>query len=1105
MVSGHRSHPPAFFICFFLAFLCPKVSADFIGLDRNGDLLCDSPSDMGVATGVAGVRDTFDLFMDASVGIFSWGCTFCVNDSNSIIIDTFLYNAPQNWTQIDLHSVTVPLELRAFFPRAKCLIAQAVDFDLTNPIQLPARLGSFAYEIAEATCVGFVIDGSLSGYFSTGLQSVVFDNPADVCSQQPCGLSLTVNGVSPECPVPPGHVGETYPGEVVFTAAGGSPPYTWSQTGMPTGLDIDPPTGEVVGTPTTMGDFSFVATVTDSLGDQASRACSLVIVEDVMVDPDNPACPLPHGMRTEPYSESVQFKALGGAPPYIWSSVGLPTGMAIISNTGFVVGIPANTGKYVFTVTVADSELKQFASTDSRTCSMRVFRELKVGTLQPECPIPPATPGEPYPAGTTFQASGGLPPYGWTASGLPTGIFISPSGEISGQTNETGPFLFTVTVTDSLGQSDNRECSIDAGFPVLIDTLDPICPLPFVLRGAPIPAAYSFHFFEGIPPIGWSASGLPPGVTIDPGSGQLVGSATSVENYPFTVSVTDKYVTSSRDCALRVVDPLQIDESVPACPLPTSDPNEPYPAGSVFSANGGLNPYIWSQAGLPGGMLIDSLSGEIGGTPLEAGTFLFEVSAVDQLGLTDTVSCEVTIGPSFLGFDRNGDMLCDPSVDLGTILAPIGSVDTLDLFIDGFASTTSWACTFCLLDSNSVLLDTFIYNTPPAWTDIPLQSAAVPAELQSQYPLMNCFIVQSTDFSFTEPVAIPSTLGSLIYEVASEPCVGFLLHGPGSGYLSTELEPVIFTDPHSTCGTYSDCAVTVAIDEQDPVCPLPQAKRNQPYVAPGPFIAAEGFPPFTWSQVGLPSGLDIDPQTGLVSGTSSAGRGTYPFTVTMQDEFDRVATRECRVRLCAGALCTFFPMQVEIGGITLVEQEAGVRVNWTVVDVSQFLRVHLIGGPAPSGDYEVLATEDVSLLSGGAGFVYFDSIAPLDREYYLQGDLITGGVETYGPVLRVSATGLPGSEVPAPGKLTIRSEPNPFNPTTTLSFALSGAGHVRLDIYDARGSHVKRLVDESLLSGAHQIVWGGKRSGGSAAPSGIYFARLRVGDKRVVTKLVLIR
>ena len=77
--------------------------------------------------------------------------------------------------------------------------------------------------------------------------------------------------------------------------------------------------------------------------------------------------------------------------------------------------------------------------------------------------------------------------------------------------------------------------------------------------------------------------------------------------------------------------------------------------------------------------------------------------------------------------------------------------------------------------------------------------------------------------------------------------------------------------------------------------------------------------------------------------------------------------------------------------------------------------------------------------------------------------------------------------------------PNPFNPTTTVSYSLPRAGHLKLSIYNVRGQLVKTLIDDHRPAGANQtVVWDGKDNLGSAAASGVYFYEARaLGDVRI--------
>ena len=78
--------------------------------------------------------------------------------------------------------------------------------------------------------------------------------------------------------------------------------------------------------------------------------------------------------------------------------------------------------------------------------------------------------------------------------------------------------------------------------------------------------------------------------------------------------------------------------------------------------------------------------------------------------------------------------------------------------------------------------------------------------------------------------------------------------------------------------------------------------------------------------------------------------------------------------------------------------------------------------------------------------------------------------------------------------------PNPFNPTTTIAFALPQASRARLEIYNLLGQRVATLVDETLPVGRHEVRWEARR-----LPSGTYVYRLKAGDFVEVRRMLLVK
>ena len=78
--------------------------------------------------------------------------------------------------------------------------------------------------------------------------------------------------------------------------------------------------------------------------------------------------------------------------------------------------------------------------------------------------------------------------------------------------------------------------------------------------------------------------------------------------------------------------------------------------------------------------------------------------------------------------------------------------------------------------------------------------------------------------------------------------------------------------------------------------------------------------------------------------------------------------------------------------------------------------------------------------------------------------------------------------------------PNPFNPQTTIRYALPAASPVRLAVFDVLGREVDRLVDEVMPAGVYDVVFEARD-----LPSGVYFYRLEAGATTQTGKMLLIK
>jgi hypothetical protein len=172
----------------------------------------------------------------------------------------------------------------------------------------------------------------------------------------------------------------------------------------------------------------------------------------------------------------------------------------------------------------------------------------------------------------------------------------------------------------------------------------------------------------------------------------------------------------------------------------------------------------------------------------------------------------------------------------------------------------------------------------------------------------------------------------------------------------------------------------------------------------------------------------------------------------------------------------------------------GVLLSWTTSASEGLLGYNLYRSESVSGEFRNLAGGLIPIERGASyedtnvrpGTTYYYRVGAVDRD----GEFLSRTETVTTPVWRTTLA---------------QNRPNPFNPSTTISFYLSSAGPVSLRIYDTRGRLVRLLIDGPKKSGAQMIDWDGTNDQGEAVGSGVYFYRLQAGREVFTRKMTLLK
>jgi lysophospholipase L1-like esterase len=617
------------------------------------------------------------------------------------------------------------------------------------------------------------------------------------------------------------------------------------------------------------------------------------------------------GMTWAPYFGFLW--AGGGHAPYRWtvSSGSLPSGLTLDAGTGIISGTSTASGRHSFAVTATDSSSPPLTASAPGSITIRAVPSMSV---QPST-LPVSTVGRGY--GFPLEATGGFAPYSWSVSAghLPAGLSLdTSSGALTGTPTAPGGRTFTVTASDSAA-SDGVATHADTASATYTLNVIP-AGSAFTLATPVIPGGHQGAEFDawlnaagGRGRLYWSAGlgALPDGLTLDPGTGEITGIPTGHGTYEFTADVQEASIPP-RTAKVQVSVTVTADQSlvVPAKGLLAGQADVSYE--DAIDTSGGLAPYRYAVTSgqLPRGLSLDAASGSITGAATAAGAYPFVVTVADSAtptpsevsqGFTIAVADPPTgaamtvydtVGGATVGTPYGANIVPDGGIEPYSFQAQAGSLPngvTLDPAsgtLSGVPKKTgTYSATITVTDSSAPTpqsaSDSFsiIVNEP---NPLAIATSSLPDGSAG-----SSYVAPIEAVGGTGPYSYAITNGALPSGLGLDPASGNITGTPAA---AVDADFTVTATDSSVGIETANASLSLKIGSELPVTIVTKSLENasQGVGYSQILAAAGGTQPYTFAITtgALPAGINIDPNTGVISGTAT-DTGTSTFTLEAHD------------------------------------------------------------------------------------------------------------------------------------------------------------------------------------------------------------------------------